>query len=72
MRERVDPVSITMLTLSSKVRDIGSELSISVGESSESIFLLEFEEESSCNGSYDAEDVEAETFLIRRFSSLTA
>ncbi|GBN62029.1 hypothetical protein AVEN_263328-1, partial [Araneus ventricosus] len=49
-----------------------SELSISVGKSSESIYLLEFEEESSCDGSYDAEDVEAETYLIRRFSSLTA
>ncbi|GBO08185.1 hypothetical protein AVEN_74164-1 [Araneus ventricosus] len=49
----------------------GSELSISVGKSSESIFSLEFEEESSCD-SYDTEDVEAETYLIRWFSSLTA
>ncbi|GBN30411.1 hypothetical protein AVEN_186936-1 [Araneus ventricosus] len=48
----------------------GSELSIGVGKSSESRFLLEFEEESSCNGSYDAENFEAETYLIRRFSSL--
>ncbi|GBL88730.1 hypothetical protein AVEN_195697-1 [Araneus ventricosus] len=32
----------------------------------------QFEKESSCNGSYVAEDVEAETYLIRRFSSLTA
>ncbi|GBO39173.1 hypothetical protein AVEN_163642-1 [Araneus ventricosus] len=47
----------------------GSELSISVGKSSDSIFSLEFEEESNCNGSYDAEDFEAETYLVRRFSS---
>ncbi|GBN54035.1 hypothetical protein AVEN_108666-1 [Araneus ventricosus] len=43
-------------------KELRSELSISVGKSSGSIFSLEFEEESSCNGSYDAEDFEAETF----------
>ncbi|GBM29635.1 hypothetical protein AVEN_130108-1 [Araneus ventricosus] len=49
----------------------GSDLSISVEKSFESIFLLEFDEDSSCNDSYGAKDVEVETYLIRRFSSLT-
>ncbi|GBN99960.1 hypothetical protein AVEN_114197-1, partial [Araneus ventricosus] len=48
-----------------------SEFSICVGKSSESIFSREVEEESSCNDSYAVEDFEAETYLIRRFSSLT-
>ncbi|GBO30029.1 hypothetical protein AVEN_198787-1 [Araneus ventricosus] len=54
-----------------ELSSLGSELSISVGKSSESIFSLEFEDGSSSNISYDAEDVEAETYLIRLFS-LTA